>query len=577
MIFVLFLILYTTEADLFESIQDKDYDIILNDLEKLRNDPININTADFDELCRIPFLTINDCLKIIEYRQQSGVYTSFKDMLKIPGFDEFFIEKIKPYISIKRKTIRLHKLDLRGRLKTGLPETPGSFEYYTRSKCSYHDYSVYLVTERDSFEPSLFDYLATGIIIGSNTRVFALGKYNLDIGSGVMLSPLGSFFGATDFRILMNQHGLLPYTSVLENSGFFGAALRDSLWTNFTVFFSNQKLDGRIDTSGYARSFDITGEHTDSLSQARKDRINEELFGYNLEYRIDNFYFTHQSYICSYDPQFACRDSLVEFYGDKFWMSGFFLKYLHNDFIIFSEVARSFRNRIGGLFGCSGFVPLFDIELAGKYFPGGYYSPKGIEAEDNYYGGILNITNHSKYLDLGAGFTMDSKLDEDSVKYGLRVNIAKSLGIFLARFQIRFRYTSRILDLSGSKFFIRLKPVKQLFFDLRLEEKYVFGPDSTEKGMFGGLEMVIDLSRIRLRGRYGVFNTDSYASRLFVYETDLPGVITNRILYHKGECGFVHLMIRPMDLFKITCKYAMVKRDTLRQEQLSAQIDIVLH
>ncbi len=576
MIIFFCLSLLYTDADIFETEENRDYDIILRDLESLRRNPINLNAADFEELIRIPYLSAADCLKIIDYRKQHGYFASVFDLLAIPGFDRFRLDEILPYITVRSEYRDIEKLVTRWRVRTEVPAKPGSVEYFTKSQCVFGHYDVYFVNEKDPYESSLFDYWASGLIVKQDQRTFALGKYNLDIGSGVVASPLGSFFNSTDFRILIKERGILPYTSVLENGGFFGAALSDSLFMHFTLFYSNQKLDGRIDSSGHAFSFDLSGEHTDSTGLAHKDKISEEIVGYNIQYRFRDLLVANRTYLCSYNPSFVCSDSLDDFYGESFWITGIGMKYYSDELVIFSELARTHHDRIGGLFGCSGFVPFLDIQLAGKYFPAGFYSPKGIEVEDNYYGGVLNITNHSKYLDLGATLTLDSELDEDSVKYGFRVNVEKSFGVLHAKFQVRLRYTSRSLDLSGSSVFMRIRPVKRLFFDLRLEERYVFKPDTLEKGIFGGLEMGVDIGRIGLRGRYGIFKSDSYASRLFVYEVDLPGVITNRMLYYQGECGFLYLTARPASFLKLTCKYSTVKRDTLRQQQIGAQIDITL-
>jgi len=576
MIIFFFLTLLYTDADIFEAEDEKDYDIILSDLESLRRSPLDLNAADIDELTKIPYLSVSDCLKLVAYREEHGYFTTVYDLLAIPGFDRFRIDEISPYITLGSEYRDIEKLTTRWRARTEIPAKPGSIEYFTKSQCIVGHYNVYFVNEKDPYENSLFDYWTSGIIIEQGHQTFALGKYHLDIGSGTVVSPLGSFFNSADFRILTKERGILPYTSVLENGGFFGAALSDSLFVNFTLFYSNQDLDGRIDSSGNALSFDISGEHADSAGLAHKDRINEEIIGYNVHYRLKDMLIANRTYFCSYDPPFICSDSLNDFYGESFWITGFGMKYYNDEFIIFSELARTYQDRVGGLFGCSGFIPYFDIQLAGKYFPEGFYSPKGIEAADNYYGGVLNLNNHSKYLDLGATLTLDSKLDEDSVKYGLRVSAAKSMGVLYAKFQVRLRYTSRTLDLSGSKVFMRVKPFKQLFFDLRLEERYVYEPDTVEKGIFGGLEIGLDIGKIKLRSRYGLFKTDSYASRIFVYETDLPGVITNRMLYYQGDCAFLHLAVRPADFLKLTFKYSTVKRDTLRQQQIGAQVDITL-
>jgi len=576
MIALLLLLILSDDPMLFEVEEDKDLEIILRDMEYLRNNPIDINTASFDELTRIPYLSISDCLKIVEYREKKGPYNSLGDLLNIPGFDIILFDMIKHFIVVKAKPFKIEKFAIRMRAQTEVPKKELSEEYYTKTECSFGPYTIFFITEKDPYENSLFDYYAPGIMIDQGTRKIVLGKYNLDLGSGIMLSPIGSFFYSTDFRIMIKERGIIPYTSVLENSGFFGAAYSDSLFLKYTLFFSNQKLDGRIDSLGFASSFDESGDHTDSISLDRKDNISEKIFGYDIRYQFSDLLISNRTYWCSYNPEFVCSDSFTKFYGGKFWTSGLGLKYSRDFFVMFSEFVRSYKDRIGGLFGFSGYFPYIDFNLVGKYFPVGFYSPKGVEAKDDYIGGTIDIKHRSKIANLGLTLTMDNRTEDDSMKYNLRLNFEKKIGILNAKFQMRWRYLAQTKNLSGSRVFIRMKPVKKIFIDLRLEERYVYSSDGIEKGLFGGLELGTEFKRLKIRMRYGIFNTDSYAARIYVYETDLPGIIHNRMLYNKGNYGFIYVSIKPVDMLKIGLKYSVVNRDTLSLKKLGCQIDVKL-
>ncbi len=576
MIVVFLLALLSDDALILETEEERDLEIILKELEFLRYNPININTADFDELTKIPYLTVNDCLKILEYRKDHGFYNTPNDLLNVPGFDPLIFDKMKPFVTVKAKPIKIDKFTTRIRLRTDIPKEKSSEELYSRTECLFGQYDVFMVTEKDPHENSLFDYYVLGTVIDDEVRKFALGKYNLDFGSGVLLSPIGSFFSSIDFRMITRERGIMPYRSVSENSGFFGAAFSDSFFLRFSFFYSNQKLDGRIDSLGFARSFDESGEHVDSLSLSRKDRIGEEIVGYDIRYRFSQLLASNRTYWCSYSPGFVCTDSLTRFYGNRFWASSFELKYLGDFFVVFSECARSHKNRIGGLFGISTYFPYIEFNLAGKYFPAGFYSPKGAEAHDDHIGGTVDIKHMSKIANLGTTLTIGSKTDEDTMRYDLRLNFEKGLGNIHAKFQIRWRYTAQDIDLSGSRVFLRIKPVRYLFFDVRLEEKYVHELNVMEKGIFGCLEAGVQFERMSLRVRYGRFNTDSYASRIYAYETDLPGIINNRMLYNKGEYGFVYVSVKPVSLFKVSAKYSVVKRNSTSREQIGCQLDMKL-
>jgi competence ComEA-like helix-hairpin-helix protein len=574
MIIALCFLFLFNDAVIFETEEERDFEIILKDIEDIERNPIDINIASFEELIKVPYLSIANCLKILEYRNKYGFFNSLQDLLKIPGIDSSLLDKIKSFITIKAKPIRIKRFTTRVRIKTELPTEIDSTGFYTKTQCIFDKYNVFLVTEKDSYESSFFDYYATGLLIDWDIRKLALGKYNLDLGSGVTLSPLGSFFHTIDFRVMTKERGIIPYTSTLENSGFFGAAFTDSLFIKYTIFYSNQKLDGRIDSLGYAHSFYESEKHTDSASLDHKDRIKEEIYGYDIRYRFSNMELSNRSYKCKYTPAFVCTDSMTKFYGDRFWVSAIGLRYFSKNFVLFSEWARSYKNRFGGLFGFSGFCSYFDLNLAAKYFPVGFYSPKGVEADNDYVGGTLDIIHHSSLVDLGAALTIDNETKEDSAKYGLKLKFEKNIGILNAQIQMRWRYAKDIKDLSGSRVFLRITPLKPLFLDVRLEEKNVYGISGMERGIFGAVEAGIKLKNVRLRIRYGIFETDSYASRIYVYEMDLPGIINNRMLYYQGNYGFIYFAFRPIEQINLTFKYLLINKNSEKEKEFGCQLDI---
>ncbi len=61
-----------------------------------------------------------------------------------------------------------------------------------------------------------------------------------------------------------------------------------------------------------------------------------------------------------------------------------------------------------------------------------------------------------------------------------------------------------------------------------------------------------------LRGyaRISLFRTDSYNSRLYTFENDLPGSLTNPALFWKGIRWYVLINYSPFTTFKISLKYS---------------------
>jgi hypothetical protein len=575
MILLLLLLASLPEDVLFETEQEIDFELILRDLEYLKGHPLDINSVETQELARIPFLTLNTVIKIIEYRKRRGPFKELDDLLQIPGIDKALVEAISPYLMVGVKKVEVKKIRIRARLEDELPVHELSSKYHTRVNAVIDDYGIYAVTEKDAYEQAFFDHYAVGLLIDGGSRKFAFGKYNLDLGAGALLSSVGSFFRGVDFRLMMNERGLVPYTSTIENGGFFGAAFSDSFFVKYTVFYSSQKLDGRIDSLGYAQSLDASGAHIDSLSLSRKDRITEEILGYDLRYRNENMVIASRSYLCNYAPVFSSVDSVAKFYGDGFLASSVELRYFGESFVTFGELSRSWQNRMGGLFGFSAVFPYVDFTVAGKYFPAGFYSPKGIEATPNSAAGTIDLKHHSRLIDVGLSLTLDNKVDEDTGKYDIRLNLEKRLGIASARINLQYRFRGEERDMSGSDVLMRITPVKFLFLDLRFEQKSIY-EETTESGIFWAVEFGLDLERIDARFRYGIFDTDSYGSRIYAYEIDLPGIVNNRMLYNKGEYGFVYVSLRPIHAMKLGFKYSVVRRDENHDKKVGGQIDFSL-
>lgn len=568
---VLIFIITVTHQYFWETEEQKDFEVLLLDLENIKNNPIDINTAGLNDLTKIPFLKVVDCLRIIGYREKYGLFESVDDLYKVAGLDKSLIEEIKPYVAVKTKPVKLKQFENRVRVQKDIKEY-GSEEYYTRTILDVNDYRVFLITEKDPFENSFVDYYSAGVVIDENKRKFVLGKYNLDFGPGVMLSSVGSFFQGIDFRLLTHERGIIPYTSAIENSGFFGAALSDSLLLNYCLFYSNQKLDGRIDTAGYACSFDQSGNHIDSASIARKDRIREEIFGYNLEYRNNNIEISQRAYWSEYEPPFVCEDSLVGFYGRNYWLAGVGGKYYAEQFIVFAEVCRSFQNRFGGIFGWTGLLPYnFEFNLATKYFSPGFYAPKGAEAEKDYLGAYFDLENSSPLVNVGTSLNIYTDNIADSNNYDVRLNLSRSFRVAETKIQFRWLYREVEKELSGSKAFLRIRPKKFLYLDLRLEDKYSY-EDTLKKGIFGAVELGLETKIINAKIRYGIFDTDSYSARVYAYEPDLPGIINNRTLYGTGNYGFVYFSFNPVKAIKFSFKYFAMAKDSLTQ-RIGAQLD----
>ena len=62
--------------------------------------PLDLNTADYDELCLIPRIGDVTAQRILQYRAVLGGYTSLEQLMEIQGIGEKTFEAIAPYLII---------------------------------------------------------------------------------------------------------------------------------------------------------------------------------------------------------------------------------------------------------------------------------------------------------------------------------------------------------------------------------------------------------------------------------------------------------------------------------------------
>lgn len=68
--------------------------------EKKEERLISINTADADELCKLPGIGIKTALKIIEYRNEYGGFRQLEDIKNVKGIGDAKYDRIKEHISL---------------------------------------------------------------------------------------------------------------------------------------------------------------------------------------------------------------------------------------------------------------------------------------------------------------------------------------------------------------------------------------------------------------------------------------------------------------------------------------------
>ena len=314
---------------------DFDFDTQFEILQRYARRPLNLNTADRDDLNTFGLLTSVQVDALINYRNTLGDFISIYEMQAIPLFDLATINRILPYVTVtdrlSQSQTRLLEQFAAGdnelftqyrrnieNAKGYLPDEDGNTPYqgdpsrfYVRYRHTFQNNLSYGITmEKDAGEQlrfgngnNGFDYYSGHIFLKNITptvKYLALGDFEVRFGQGLILwSGFGNRKSSLVTNIKRQSPPIKQYTSVNEATFLRGGGatfqFSDNLRT--TVFASIRQRDGRfndLDTTDIDDDFlsisslQISGLHRTQSELAAKNTISQLTFGANIEYEFDN-------------------------------------------------------------------------------------------------------------------------------------------------------------------------------------------------------------------------------------------------------------------------------------------------
>ncbi len=303
-----------------------DYTTLLENFNELYENPINLNTANKQELERLFYLSEYQIQNLLEYRKNNGLIYSIYELRLLDGFNYSTLQDIIPFVSVEitKKEISpnthgqaKHFILLRSQrtlenekgYESSLPnedsEVPSpennrqylgrAWKYYTRYKyiSPKKNTSFGFTAENDAGEPffkkdnsqgfdfysAFAEYKGRGVIQQIN-----IGDYHIRFGQGLSVwSGLASKKSTFTTRNAKRLQGIKSYHSTDENQFFRGGAMEIKPIRNlsFTGFVSNKKRDANIENN-LTQSLINTGLHRNKNEFDKKDQLDELVWGGRL-------------------------------------------------------------------------------------------------------------------------------------------------------------------------------------------------------------------------------------------------------------------------------------------------------
>lgn len=403
----------------------------------------------------------------------------------------------------------------------------------------------------------------------------ALGDYQVNVGQGL---TMWSGFGIGKSANVMNGKrfatGLRPYTSVNENQFLRGGAvnLQFGGW-DMTYFASSKKIDANVNSGDSLdffdnnfSSFQLSGLHRTPREMEGRNALQQTIFGGEVAFRGENFRIGFSSVYTKFDQPLSIDTTgykKFKFDGNQLLTSGLNYRFYIRKMTIFGETAASDNLKFGTVNGFAWHIdPRLDLLVIYRNYDKAFhslYSTAFGESSDNtgergiYFGAQARINKKvsvNAYYDQFK-FTYYKWLTND-VSIGreffgqLNYEARRGSSFYL---RLRNKVTERNTkeDVFGLKGQVQIiKNTVRLNYDQRINDQWSFKTriewvghqygDVKSNGLLFFQDLKFNFRKIPLTvyGRYAIFNTDNYDSRIYAYENDLLGVFSIPSYYYKG-------------------------------------------
>lgn len=479
--------------------------------------------------------------------------------------------------------------------------------YYSRIRYSYRtNFSVGITADKDPGEQFFkgseskgFDFYSLHVFYkgGKYLRSIALGDYQIQIGQGLNVWSGYAFGKSSDVtNIKKSANPIRPYSSVDESRFMRGVAI-DLGFKRFslTSFASCKRIDAAIssDTSSNElesiSSLQVTGLHRTSSEIARKNGLLEKMMGTNLRYRTRNFQVGVASIYQGYDKIYS-KEILpynqFDFRGKEFSsLSGDYSWVLRN-VNFFGEVARSsysgfFSQVHGVLIALDSRVSMSILyrnynRAYQTFYNNGFSEGSNTQNEDGIYLGwkirLSNSLSLNSYIDFFSFPWLKYQVNKPSNGHEflsqLNYRPSKMLEIY-GRFREQLREKNSrnsdgtVLELEdvvqrNYRFNLNYAITESITLKSRVEYVTIHRKSNLpEQGsvimqdiQYKPKSIPFDISL-----RYVLFQTDSYDSRIYSFESNALYVYSIPAYYYQGSRAYCMIRYTFLRKFDIWVKY----------------------
>lgn len=381
-------------------------------LSELAHDKMDLNSCTREDLERLPFLSAQQVMDIMEYRDRAGRFESFVELRMLPSFRKQDVDMLEAFVTISPERssdtlppldsiIRSGRHEVVAALKIPFYDRDGDkngflgykYKHWLRYAFNYRQrIKVGVIAAQDAGEPFFAGKNAAGYDFYSlylqlrNTgaiRNLVVGRYRLRFGMGLIMN---TSFGLGKLNTLAtlgaSANNIIGHSSRSEANYLQGtaAAIRLSRRLTLTGFASWRKIDATLnDSTGSVTTILKTGYHRTPSEMVRRRNTDETVLGSNLSFFQNGFHAGITAFATMFNRTLSPNTSQTfrRWYptGKNFWNASIDYGYVSARLNIAGETATGDCGAVATINTLSYLLtPSLSVMALQRFYPYQYYS-----------------------------------------------------------------------------------------------------------------------------------------------------------------------------------------------------------
>ncbi len=584
---------------------------LVSEIEGLIENPLPLRTATIDDILKIPGFTTTEAREIVDIitRNNDINYEMIDTTLNLSE-EQMYLLQLCTTTDFPNRIIRKSKnLYIRVRDQEQIQEqygfiknkfTGSPLNLNQRTTLYYDNYSAGIMTDKDPGEISVadfFSYYLSGELF--KTR-FIIGDYYLENGMGNLFwKSFGTRKGGNVVSpVIQYGTGIKPNRSTIDYNFFRGIALQKKWRITLSSYFtasawaSSAPRSATLDSSSnYVTSIYTSGYYRTPTEQSKRNAVNEQNFGGNLEWNNSNSRIGFTSYYLNYSKEIQSISKNV-FNGKSGILSSLYFIMNLNKTSLASELSRDAKGNWGYKAAAQLIFPKYEFAFLFRSFDSEFRSPFGYNFGESaspsnelgvYCSFLWKISGkfvYAVYLDVYKNFSVPFAMPEASNGFDLFseiyliLNSNSSLKIRIQnendkdayRISSNQEYSIFRKNRTGLRIDLKHTVNSNLKFHLRTEAVFVsfmnIKPD--ESGLLSFADMSYKLFDFcYFGGRISYFSTNSYESAIWQFEPMFPEYMNTSAMYGKGGKLYIYTSLRPIEQFTLWVRYSVLTKDNV--------------